>query len=118
MKKLVVLLILLALTADIFAQSTKAVANSISCAADGSSTQVLPATASRESYLISNTSGGTVRIGFVASGTPDLTDSNSIRLLAGQIFTDASPGIFVGRIVCMNDAAGTATVYVVETRRP
>ena len=100
------------------AQATAAVAKSITCAADGSSTQVLATAFSRESFVVSNTSGGTIRLGFLASGTADLTDSNSIQLLAGQIFTDSSPGIYIGRVVCMNNAAGTATIYVIETRRP
>jgi hypothetical protein len=100
------------------AQATAATASSVVCAADGSSTQVLAAKFSRESYVVSNTSGGTIRLGFLASGTADLTDSNSIQLLAGQIFTDSAPGIYVGRVVCMNNAAGAATVYVIETRRP
>lgn len=121
MKKILRLFSLLALclmAAPVFAQATAATASSITCAADGSSTQVLPTAFSRESYVISNTSGSTVRIGFLSSGTADLTDANSIQLLAGQIFTDSAPGIYVGRVVCMNNAAGTATVYVIETRRP
>lgn len=121
MKKILLLLPLLALCAiaqPVHAQATAATASSITCAADGSSTEVLPAKFSRESYVVSNTSGGTVRIGFLSVGTADLTDSNSIQLLAGQIFTDSAPGIYVGRVVCMNDAAGTATIYVIETRRP
>ncbi len=118
MRKIILILALLCFSPLANAQATNAVASSITCAATGSSTLVKAAAYSRESYLISNTSGGTVRIGFLASGTAVLDDTNSIQLLAGQIFSDSSPGIYVGRIVCMNDAAGTATIYVIETRRP
>lgn len=100
------------------AQATAATASSITCAATGASTQVLAAKASRESYIISNTSGSTVRLGFLASGTAALDDTNSIQLLAGQIFSDAAPSIYIGRVVCANNAAGTATIYVIQTSRP
>lgn len=101
------------------AQATAAVANSITCSASGSSVQVLAAAASRESYLVSNTSGVTVRLGFLSgSSTANLTDSNSIQLLAGQIFTDSAPSIFIGRVVCMSSDATPRVVYVIETRRP
>lgn len=122
MKKLLsfalLLLALLARCELADAQATAAVANSITCAASGASTQVLATAYSRESYIISNTSGGIVRIGFAASGTAALDDTNSVQLLAGQIFSDAAPSIYVGRVVCANNAAGTATIYVIETRRP
>lgn len=118
MKKIILLCVLLLSPQLVQAQATAATASSIACAASGSSTQVLATAYSRESYAISNTSGGTVRIGFLASGTATLNDTNSIQLLAGQIFTDSAPGIYIGRVVCMNDAAGTATIYVIETRRP
>lgn len=121
MKKLLRLCVVALLLAPIGAANataTKATAVAVTCAADGSSTEALAAAASRESYLITNTSGGTIRIGFLATGTADLTDSNSILLLAGQTFQDSAPAVFVGRVVCMNNTAGTATVYVIETRRP
>jgi len=119
MKRSLLFLIIALLFAPLaWGQATKATAAAVVCAADGSSTQALAAAASRESYVLSNTSGGTVRIGFLATpSTADLTDSNSILLLAGQIFTDAAPSVYIGRVVCMNNAAGTATVYVIETRR-
>lgn len=101
------------------ATATKATAASVTCPATGSSIQVLPAAASRESFLILNTSGVTVRVGFLAgSSTAALTDSNSVKLLAGQNFSDAAPSIFVGRIVCAADGASPATVYAIETRKP
>lgn len=101
------------------AQATFASAVSITCPAAGTSAQVLAAAASRESYVVSNTSGVTVRLGFLAgSSTANLTDSNSIQLLAGQIFTDAAPSIFIGRVVCMSTDATPRVIYVIETRRP
>lgn len=109
--------IAIAISLPAYAQATKATAQSITCAASGSSTLVAAAAASRESVLIANTSGGTIRIAPVASGTPALTDLNSIQLLAGQNFTDTQPGVYIGRWVCANNAAGTATVYVIETKR-
>jgi hypothetical protein len=121
MKKLLLILIwsgsLIAMDGAL-AQSTRAVANSITCPVAGSSTQVLAAAASRQSYILSNTSGITIRLGFLATGTANLTDSNSIKVLAGQVFSDDVPGIFIGRIVCMSDSGATAAVYVIETRRP
>lgn len=99
------------------AAGTVTTAASVTCPADGSSTQVLAASASRESYLLSNTSGATIRMGFLSSGTADLTDSNSIKLLAGQIFSDSAPAIFIGRVVCMSDDATPDVIYVIESRR-
>lgn len=120
MKKLlpVVLLALVAVAPPAYPQAQRAVASSITCPADGSSAQVLAVAFSRESYIVSNTSGATVRIGFLASGTADLTDSNSIQLLAGQIFSDAAPSIYIGRVVCMSNDATPRDIYVIETRRP
>ena len=101
------------------ATASAATANSVTCAAAGSSTQVLAAAAARESYLITNTSGATVRIGFVAGASaPNLTDSSSILLLAGQTLADSAPSIFIGRIVCMSIDATPDLIYVIETRKP
>ena len=99
------------------AAGTRATASSITCPATGSSITAIAATASRESYIVSNTSGATIRIGFLATGTAALTDSNSIKLLAGQVFSDAAPSIFIGRLVCMSDDATPDVIYVIETKR-
>lgn len=99
------------------AAGTATTATGVTCAAAGSSTQVLAANATRESYVLSNTSGATIRLGFLSSGTANLTDSNSIKLLAGQIFSDSAPSIFIGRVVCMSDDATPDVVYTIETRR-
>lgn len=99
------------------AAGTRATASSITCPATGSSITAIAATASRESYIISNTSGATIRIGFLATDTAALTDSNSIKLLAGQVFSDAAPSIFIGRIVCMSDDATPDVIYIIETKR-
>lgn len=118
MKRLFLVFLLCAFAPAAYPQAQRAVANSITCPADGSSIQVLPVAFSRESYIVSNTSGATVRVGFLASGTADLTDSNSIQLLAGQIFSDSAPSIYIGRVVCMSNDATPRDIYVIETRRP
>lgn len=100
------------------AQATGATANSIACPASGTSIQVLAAKASRESYLITNTAGVTVRIGFLATGTATLDDTNSILVLAGQTFGDSAPSIYIGRVVCMSNDATPRTIYVIQTSRP
>ena len=120
MYKIIVLALMLAVMpiSCVYAQSTKAVANSIVCPATGSSIQVLAAAASRESYIYLNTSGVTMRVGFLPTGAGALNDTNSVKLLAGQNFSDASPSIYIGRIVCAADGAAPGTVYIIETRRP
>lgn len=123
MKKLFsVLLLLLAAFVffgpmPVYAQATRFSASSVTCAATGSSTQALAAAASRESFIVLNTSGATVRVAGIATGTANLTDSNSVKLLAGQNFSDSAPSIFIGRLVCMSDDATPDVVYVIETRR-
>lgn len=122
MKKLLAALWVLFLVSlpalDANAQATQApTAAQVACPASGSSIQVLAAAASRESYLVSNTSGVTVKVGFLASGTATLTTSNSIQLLAGQTLQDAAPSIYLGRIVCMSSDATPRSIEVVETRR-
>lgn len=92
-------------------------ANSISCPAAGSSIQVLAANYTRQSFLLTNTSGSTVRVGFLASGTANLDDTNSLQLLAGQTFGDSGSSVYIGRIVCMSTTAGALAIYAVETRR-
>lgn len=103
--------------ACVFANATFGQANSVTCPASGTSAQVLAAKASRESYLVSNTSGKTVLVGFAATGTAALTSANSIQLLAGQAMTDSAPSIFLGRIMCMSSDGTTATIYAIETRK-
>lgn len=99
------------------AAGTVTTAQAITCPAAGTSIQAIAASAARESYLVTNTSGATIRIGFLPSGTAALTDSNSIKLLAGQIFADSAPSVFIGRVVCMSDDATPDTIYIVESRR-
>lgn len=90
---------------------------SVTCAATGSSTQVVAAAANRETIVISNTSGVTVRVGAAASGTAALTGATSIQVLAGQSVSDSSPTIFTGRLVCMSTDATPRAVEVIETRK-
>lgn len=115
---LVVVIVLAGSIRPAHATATAATAVAVTCPATGSSIQVLAAAASRESFLITNTSGATVRVGFLATGTAALTDSNSILLLAGQTFGDASPSIFVGRVMCMSIDGTPDLIYVVETKKP
>lgn len=100
-----------------YAQATRFSAVSVTCPAAGSSIQVLAASASRESFIVLNTSGATIRVAGLATGTANLTDSNSVKILAGQNFSDSAPSIFVGRLVCMSDDATPDVIYVIETRR-
>jgi hypothetical protein len=99
------------------AQATRFSAVSITCPATGTSIQVLAASASRESFIVLNTSGATVRVAGLATGTVALTDSNSVKLLAGQNFSDSAPSIYIGRLTCMSDDATPDVVYVIETKR-
>jgi hypothetical protein len=117
MIKMIASLLLLLCVGAAQADATFGLANSVTCPAAGSSVQVLAASAARESYLISNTAGKTIEVGYVASGTAALTTANSIQLLAGQTLADSAPSIFLGRIVCESTDASTAVIYVVETRR-
>ena len=102
---------------DAHAAGTRATAVSVTCPATGTSIQALAANAARESYILSNTSGATVRLGFLPSGTAALTDSNSIMVLAGQTFGDSAPAVFIGRLVCMSNDATPRAIYIVESRR-
>jgi len=117
MKKMIASLLLLLCVGAAQADATFGLANSVTCPAAGTSAQVFAASAARESYLISNTAGKTVLVGYIASGTGLLVPSNSLQLLAGQTLSDSAPSIFLGRIVCMSSDASTAVIYVVETRR-
>lgn len=99
------------------AAGTIITAKAVTCPATGTSIQVTAAAASRESYLLSNTAGATIRLGFLPTGTATLDDTNSILILAGQVFGDATPSIFIGRLVCMSNDATPRAVYIVESRR-
>ena len=114
MKKLLWLCLLFPLFAH--AAGGFATSTSVTCAASGSSTQVVAATASRQSLLVSNTSGLTIRLAALSSGTGNLTSANSIQILAGQVYADSAPSNFIGRVVCMSTTGATAAVEVMETR--
>ena len=86
----------------------------ITCAASGSSTQVLPANGLRTSLNIINDSSTPVRIGGVNTGTANLTDANSIILTAFSQQNDNNPGLYLGRIVCMSTTASTVVIHVTE----
>lgn len=117
MPKILLLLLLFSAPLLVHAQATRFSASSVTCPAAGSSAQVLAASASRESFILLNTSGATIRVAGLATGTANLTDANSVKLLAGQNFSDSAPSIFIGRLVCMSDDATPDVVYVIETRR-
>ena len=86
----------------------------VTCAASGSSTQVSAANGLRTSLNIINDSSTPVRIGGVNSGTPNLTDSNSIILTAYSQQNDNNPGLYLGRIVCMSTTASSVVIHVTE----
>ena len=117
--KTILCLYLLTLCKSGYAQATKGSAFAIVCPVDGSSIQILAANVSRFSYAIFNYSNFDIRVGYVASGTPDLTDSNSYVLRSSVAIADSTPGVFFGRIVCMSTSAtSTATIHISETKRP
>lgn len=89
----------------------------VTCPVDGSSIQVLALNTRRISYSILNQSDTDVRIGFLDTGTADLTDSNSIILKPGQPLADSIPGVYYGRIVCMSTSASTKIIYATEAQR-
>jgi len=89
----------------------------VACAADGSSTQVLAQNFRRRSFSLQNKAGKQIRIGFLVSGTPDLTTSNSFTLEASSNYIDSAPGVYTGRLVCMSSDGTTAALDVTETVR-
>lgn len=99
------------------AQANKTNSGDVACSATGTSTQVIAARPGRYSYTLSNTSGTDVRIGYLQSGTANLTASNSWLLKPGQPYSDSAPGLFTGRVVCMSTSASTATITFNETYR-
>lgn len=87
----------------------------ITCAASGASTQVLAANGGRTSFVITNDSGTSIRIGAVKTGTPNLDDTNSIILTSFSSQNDGGGNqVFLGRIVCMSTTASTVTIHVTE----
>ena len=101
----------------VYGQANRTNVGDVACAASGSSTQVMAARSGRYSYSLNNTSGTDVRIGYLDSGTANLTTSNSWLLKAGQPYSDSTPGVLTNRIVCMSTSAGTATISFIETYR-
>lgn len=99
------------------AQANKTNSGDVACSASGTSTQVIAARPGRYSYTLSNTSGTDVRIGYLQTGTANLTTSNSWLLKPGQPYSDSAPGLFTGRVVCMSTSASTATITFNETYR-
>jgi len=89
----------------------------VTCPATGSSIQVIDIRSSRVSFALLNDSLTDVRIGFLASGTAALTDSNSFILKAGQPYSDSVPGIYYGRVVCMSTTAGAIVIHFDEAFR-
>jgi len=92
-------------------------AGGVTCPLAGSSVEILPARGSRQSYSVSNDSGTAVRVGFLATGTANLTDSNSIILNPGGNISSSPPNIYFGRIVCMSTTAGAIVIHYVEETR-
>lgn len=114
---LVFFLCLLFGSQQIQAQAPAGTAVGIICPASGSSIEVQPITQSRVSIAILNDSAIDVRIGYVASGTPNLDDTNSFIVKTGVNYADSVPGVYLGRFVCMSTTASTATIHVSQTTR-
>lgn len=113
----VLVLVVLAGRSEVYAQATIRTDAEVTCAASGSSTQLLATRSSRQSFTIWNTSATDVRWGAVTSGTPNLTTSNSVLLKAGVAYADSMPGVFHGRMVCMSTTGSTVSIGVTETYR-
>lgn len=102
---------------DVYAQANKTNSGDVACSATGSSTQVLAQRSGRYSYSLNNTSGLDIRVGYLSSGTANLTTSNSWLLKAGQPYSDSYPGLISNRVVCMSTTGATATISFNETYR-
>lgn len=107
-----------AIAVAVFAQATNRAIGEVTCAADGSSTQVVAARGARLGLVITNTSDTDVRVANLTSGTADLDATNSFVLKAGQAFGDSVPSLYIGRWVCMSTSASTKVVGYQETFRP
>jgi hypothetical protein len=102
---------------QVFAQANKTNSGDVICPASGTSIQVAPIRSSRFSYIINNISGGSIRVGYLDTGTALLDGTNSWVLQAGQATADSAPGVLSNRIVCMSTSASTATITFNETFR-
>lgn len=102
---------------DVYAQANKTNSGDFACPASGTSGQIIAQRSGRYSYSINNVSGLDVRIGYLGSGTANLTTSNSWLLKAGQPYSDSAPGLLTNRVVCMSTSAATATISFNETYR-
>lgn len=89
----------------------------VTCPASGSSIEIIASNAKRLSYALNNDSAVDVRVGFLATGTASLSDSNSFILKAGQTYSDAIPGVYYGRVVCMSTTASTVVIHSTQATR-
>jgi len=87
---------------DLFAQANRTNSGDVTCPATGSSIQVLPFRNSRYSMLFNNISASAIRLGYLETGTANLSSSNSWLLQPGQATTDSTPGVLNRRVVCMS----------------
>lgn len=101
----------------VYPQAGTSTAVGITCPASGSSVQVQSIAPSRMSYAVLNDSGVDVRVGFVSSGTPNLDDTNSYILKAGQSTADAIPGTYYGRVVCMSTTGVAQIIHTTQATR-
>lgn len=97
---------------------TDASVSAVSCPAAGSSVQVFAAKTARHGLLLLNQTAVSVRVGFLGSGTANLTDSNSFVLQAGASYSDNLPGVFIGRVVCMSTDATPRSIYAIQINNP
>lgn len=111
------LAILTAWIGNAYGQALSATAVGITCPASGSSIEVLATNARRTSWSLINDSVTDIRMGFLASGTATLTDSNSVIIKAGASYADSLPNVYAGRIVCMSTTAGAIVVHRTEAQK-
>lgn len=115
LSRLFIVLCLLVLPFSVEAQyAGKRTDAGVTCAASGSSTQVLAANGNRTGFVITNDSATSIRIGAINSGTPNLDDTNSIILTSFSSQNDGGGQIYLGRIVCMSTTASTVVIHVTE----
>ncbi len=118
MRRLLLLFLIALAIPTAHAAASAASANAVTCPATGSSVQALAPAYARSSYMIYNPAGGgIIRVGFLASGTAAIDDTDSFEMAAGQTFSDSVPGVYIGRVVCMSTTASAITVYVVQTTK-
>lgn len=102
---------------ELWAQANKTRSGDVNCPASGTSIEVVAANSSRYSIIINNISNTAIRVGYLDSGSANLTASNSWVMQPGQAYADSAPGVLMKRIVCMSTSGVAMTISFNETYR-